>query len=189
MIVIGIDPGGQDSGIVVVDATDRRRPKLLHHTTVVRDDTPGGAPLIDLVWLRKLDDVLIGLVDTYLPDLVGIEYVVAPTGHARGRAGHIIAPGPLITTATVASWLANTASAYDVDVALVEPGSNDQGPHQIFPKPLHDPRGACKQGTRDVACVQRTCIARGGTQRHVRAAWTVAHDAAARQRVLARLGE
>jgi hypothetical protein len=187
-IVIGIDPGGQDTGLVVMDATDRRRPRLLHHETVVRDAAHDDRCLIDLGYLAKVDDVLIGLIDEYLPDLVGIEYVVEPSGHARGRAGHIIKPGGLIITASAAAWMANTAGAYDVPVALVSPGENDQGPHQIFPRPLHDPRGACRQGTRDVRCVQRTCIAKKGAQRHVRAAWTVAHEAVHQNRVLARVG-
>ncbi len=169
-VVLGIDPGGKWTGLVVRDGDT-----LLAAGTVQRDahdtarDLAGAGP-------AYLDEVLtVARRYATAADLVAIEGVHKPNPHVRGgrtRASNVIDPGPIIATAVLVGHL----RAAFPDATIVPPGRNGSGLLLTYPPALvSDPE-------------RRHGLHRTGDQgklRHVRSAWDVAGVAALHARLQA----
>lgn len=123
MIVLGVDPGGRDTGLAVVDtsAGGTSTPPLLASATVHRLDRgpleqPGRAYLTDVL-AASLD-----LVRRFEVKLIAVEAVRKPKGHAAGRKGHLIDPAGLMGTAVV--FGAVFGRSWTVPVIAIQPGGN-----------------------------------------------------------------
>lgn len=161
-VVIGVDPGGRQTGLVV-----RYGNSCLAADLVTRDD-PEPFPGAD--YLAEVVDAIGGLVvyaSQDLPELAGaappkvaVEAVVHPSGHVR----MINAAGLLGTATVLGAVLAHFPKAI-----VVPPASHGAGPRSAYPAVLWPPTE--KRGT--------------GRRRHLRSAWDIA-DAGA---FLVRLSE
>ena len=150
-VVVGVDPGGRQTGLVV-----RWGDELLAADLITRDGPevfPGAAYLIEVI------DAVGGLAvyaGQEAPDarrVIAVEGVVHPSGHVR-----MINAAGLLGTATVlgailASWPA---------ALVVPPAKHGGGPRQAYPNPIWPPGD--KKGT--------------GRYRHVRSAWDIAEAGA-----------
>ena len=176
MIVIGVDPGGRDTGLVVIDdapPVTRERPagtiELRWHGTITRPDD--GRP-IEVVPRSYLLDVLstvndlVRSVDRPSGPVVAIavEGVVSPTGHAAGRKGHLIKPDGLLATAQVLGAI--LGRSWSVPVVRVPPGNNGRSlPWTAYPVPIRakSPAGADNRrhmrSAYDVALLARQTLA------------------------------
>lgn len=92
-------------------------------------------------------------------DLVAIEDINSPGGHARGRGGHLINPRYLLAAAVQAGVAIQWAHAAGLDVVIVPPAGNGGAPADAYPAAL---RGA-----------------KTGKARHARSAFDVALGGAA----------
>lgn len=154
-VVIGVDPGGRQTGIVV-----RYGDNCLAADLVTRDG-PEAFPGAD--YLAEVVDAIGGLIvygrdqicgdDTCAPAVVAVEGVVHPSGHVR----MINAAGLLGTATVLGAVLAHYPAAL-----VVPPAGNGAGPRSAYPAVLWPPTE--KRGT--------------GRCRHLRSAWDIAEAGA-----------
>ena len=169
--VVGVDPGAEHTGIVVVCAGERTGDlTLLNHRTVERGTVGGLLPIPDSYFA----DVQTAIRNLILPAaekglitrlVVGVEVVHPPVFAPKSNLG-IIDPGPLIAAAevagyTLAHWRDRAEAGYQV-----EPGGNGHGPYVSYPDELVTPQERRGDWQRRQAG--------DGAMRHVRSAWDVA---------------
>ena len=148
MRVLGIDPGGTQTGLVVVELPARRgeTPSVARAVLVERAAEQGE---------REYVGEVVGVVRELAEgcEVVGVEGLTVPTPHLR-----VIALSGLLGAACVlGAVLATVPSA-----VVVPPGGNGSGPLRAYPAELVGP------GERSGA----------GWRRHLRSAWDVALAAA-----------
>lgn len=161
--VLGIDPGGKSTGLVVRD-----RSALLASAVVERagDETGTRGVQVGPAYVAEVLAVVAELVAEHAPTVVGVESVVRPNPHVNRRNGSsVIDVGPLLGASIVFGAL---AGAYPAAV-WVPPGSNGSGPLAAYPSALVSAaearHGVFRSG--------------GGSKlRHARSAWDVAGRAA-----------
>lgn len=136
MIVLGIDPGGRWTGLAVVDLTILTSvPPLLASFTVIRPDRGDPMTQVPRYYLDDVVSCAVDAVNRFDVDLIGVEGVNKPGGHAKGRRGHIIDPGPIIATGIV--FGAVFGRRYACPCHAVSPGRNgSQIPLNRYPAPL-----------------------------------------------------
>lgn len=180
MIVIGVDPGGRDTGLVVIDdapPVTRDRPAgaidLLESLTIRRADSAAGTPIeaVPRTYLLDVMSAVRDLLQIHVGDarrgtshaLIAVEGVVKPTGHAGGRRGHLIDPAGLLATAQVLGAI--LARAWSVPVVRVPPGGNGSAlpwtayPEQIRAKsPLGKDNRRHMRSAYDVALLARQTL-------------------------------
>lgn len=151
-VVVGVDPGGRQTGIVV-----RYGDTCLAADLLTRDG-PETFPKAD--YLAEVIDAIGGLVvyaSQEAPDAgwprVAVEGVVHPSGHVR----MINAAGLLGTACVLGAVLAHYPAAL-----VVPPASHGAGPRSAYPAALWPPTE--KRGT--------------GRRRHLRSAWDIAEAGA-----------
>lgn len=158
-IVIGIDPGATETGVLA-----RSRDNLLAATVVVRARR---GPMPDLDYLAEVQQAATDAAWHAHPGdrvVVAIEEVKAPGGYDVGAASgerRPIAPGPIIGAATVAGavagWWINDIDR--AEVVVVPAGGHGGAPIPSYPRPLRPTRG--RGAGRD-------------RNRHLRSAWDIA---------------
>ena len=129
MRIIGVDPGGRESGLVVRE----RDGTCLEAVLVLRDD---GADIQEYV--TDFAASLIGLVDEYDVDAVAVEGYKPPNPHM----GMINVAGLLDACAVCGAAL---AAPIRVVTYLVTPGGHGAAPLQAYPSQLIGKRE--KKGT------------------------------------------
>lgn len=128
--VVGVDPGGKETGIVARDGD-----QLLHALLVTRGPGVSG----DGTDARYLTEVLSAVDEVQRAchaQLVAVEGLVAPTPHMR-----LISVKALLQTATVYGALL----AARPDALVVPPGGHGKAPLRCYPPILvgdSEPRGA-----------------------------------------------
>jgi hypothetical protein len=122
MVIVGVDPGGQETGIVV-----RCGDTLLDTSLLRRDanDTLG-------VWVRSCVNEVERLVRTSHASLVAVESIVQPTWHVRER---VISIGGLLWAQAVVGGL---LVAFP-DAILVPPNSHGVSPLGTYPRAIVGP--------------------------------------------------
>jgi hypothetical protein len=145
-LVIGVDPGGADTGITV----RRGRSELVRAVLLTREDGTTRA-----AWVEENTEAVMGLSVQYPDAVVATEDVNPPRGHAPGRDGHLIKLDGLIDTAAVLGGLIAVMEG----LVIVPPGGNGAAPLTAYPVELRPTRG--KGAGRD-------------NLRHLRSAWDVA---------------
>ena len=120
MIVLGIDPGGAHTGIVVIDSQATGDAGLLAHTTIDCHDRPRSH--IDRPYLGAIIEWASDACWEYGVHLVAVEGVTRPKGHAAGRAGHLIDPTGLIGTAQVLGAI--LGQTWPGPLVVIPPGGN-----------------------------------------------------------------
>lgn len=169
-IIIGIDPGGQHTGIVARDNLD-----LLDHATVDRQPRESRPDYIDRV-LDEAQQLLVTCIcelRATVDDkrvLIAVEDVEPPTGFARGAAAgerRPISLAGLVDLAVVAGAVLGRFPG----TIVVPVGGNGSQPLPLYPEALRPTRGAGKG--RD-------------NLRHARSAWDVAGVARLIARLMAR---
>lgn len=152
--VVGIDPGGQSTGLVV-----RHRDTLVAHTTVLRNKRPMGWYLAEILDTASEYVSLAANAAVEAGDwLVAVEGINDPNPHVR-----LTNVRGLIDTATVLGAVLGRWPA-----VIVPPGGNGSGPLGAYPEALRPTRG---QGRgRDAL-------------RHERSGWDVAGAALTVQRL------
>ena len=152
MRVLGIDPGGTQTGMVVVelDARSGAAPRVARAVLVERGSEQGEGEYVGEVCaaVRELGE---GCA------VVGVEGLVTPTPHLR-----VIALAGLLGAAVVLGAVLAVAPG----AVVVPPGGNGSGPLAAYPRELVGP------GERSGA----------GWRRHLRSAWDVALAAASVER-------
>lgn len=146
--VTGVDPGGRYLGIAT-----RRGADLLSARVVDRYRYPGALELEG--WLRVVLELILDEVEPLEAPLLAVEGVRAPTGHARGRPGHIINPKGILETAAVFGAIVG----HWPDVVVVEPAGNGSAIPAAYPAGI------------------RSGVRLGGPSEHARSAYDVAAKA------------
>lgn len=144
-VVVGIDPGGRQSGLVA-----RLGDQLLAADLLTRD---GADVFPTAAYLAEVVQAIVGL-EAYVyadhgPAVIAVEGVVHPSGHVR-----MINAAGLLGTATV---LGAILLRYPAAI-VVPPAKHGAGPRKAYPARLWPPTET--KGT--------------GKHRHVRSAWDVA---------------
>lgn len=151
-VVIGVDPGGRSTGLVLVDtATAPGDDSLLGCTTV--DRAQDGRPLTDVPadYLTRVMAVVLTWSRFAGTELLAIEGLNRPSGHVR-----ILDPSGLIATAHVIGAI--RGRAWSTPTVLVAPGRNGTSlPWTAYPTPI---RGKSPAGQ--------------DARRHMRSAYDVA---------------
>lgn len=148
--VLGIDPGGRTTGIVVRDGA-----RLLHHAVIVRINVEP-VESYALMIARTCDGIRRHGTEGsegYPVDVVAIESVEPPRWHHNGKASPIN-PRHIIDTAIVYGALVATFP----DAILVPPAGNGSRLLAAYPAELVGPKET--KGT--------------GELRHARSAWDIA---------------
>jgi hypothetical protein len=154
--VIGVDPGGRETGIVAAIGPAPGTMTLAMAMVVVRR---GGQLLdVDPHYLHEVTTT----VHTLLAEapagtwpLVTVEGVTRPNSHHHGKLAFIDPSGILATAITLG---AIGAEQWPCPLVTVRPGANGSGPAAVYPRPIRPPAGG-----------------KGGDQaRHLRSAWDVA---------------
>lgn len=162
MIVLGVDPGGRDTGIAVVDVAATAAystPTLLASTTVHRADD-GPLTHVPETYLRDVLAVILTLREDpagLAPDveLIAVEGVEAPNWHHGGKAKPI-KPDAIIATAQVLG--AVLGRSWTVPVVRVRPGRNghalplDAYPGYLATKGKGQDKRRHERSAYDVAC-------------------------------------
>lgn len=140
MIVLGVDPGspGKSGGTGLV-LVDRRR--LLDFAVVQDRDVDLGRRATVVSW--EMQELLADRLDRIAAashpgevDLVAVEDIASPGGHARGRGGHIINPRYLLAAAVQAGVAIEWARHNGYPVVLVPPAGNGDAPALAYPDEL-----------------------------------------------------
>ena len=152
MKVLGIDPGGTQTGLVVVelDGSQRRAPRVARAVLIER-----GAGETEAAYVGEVCAAVRELGEGC--QVVGVEGLVVPTPHLR-----VIALAGLLGAAVVLGAVLATERG----AVVVPPGGNGSGPLRAYPGELVGPgeaRGA-------------------GWRRHLRSAWDIALAAASAER-------
>jgi hypothetical protein len=153
LYVVGIDPGGRDTGLVA--GYGRYPDTLTHagHTLVRRPNEPLLAPspaaLTEVI--AAAHTLLSAAPESADQLLVAVEGLHAPNPHIR-----VTDPSGIMATAIV--WGAILGTAWPCPLLTVPPGRNGSAPSAAYPAPLRQAAGG--RG-RDNA-------------RHLRSAWDVA---------------
>lgn len=145
MIVVGVDPGARETGLVVISAGIGRlgSEQLVASLTIRRD--PGG----DLLEIPPayLEDVIVAVsaaVREHDADLLAVESLRKPNAHHRGKLKPID-PAGVMATAVVWGALVGrryyTADATAVQAVAVPPGRNGSLPLAAYPEQLRPTRG------------------------------------------------
>lgn len=146
MIVLGIDPGGASTGMVV-----RSGAELLWWRIVDSPSGAGGLPTV--TYLHEVLGAAREALDAHPGARVHVEAVTPPRGFYNGKH-HTIAPGALIGVSAVAGLLLGALP----DPVLIPPGRNGSRPLATYPQEL--------VGAREVSG--------RGRLRHARSAWDIA---------------
>lgn len=175
--MVGVDPGGQNTGIVV-----RRGDQLLYHALCERPGRLSGRAILDPGWL----DLCAARVRQACREagyfradgrrvVVAVEGVNSPTG----QMGQIALAG-LLGTAAVAAAVIQTVTdlSPDSEVLVVPPGRHGALPLQCYPAELVSDAER-RKGLRRVG---------GGKLKDCRSAWDIAGAAVTQLRV-ERLGK
>lgn len=159
LFVIGADPGGRQTGIVA-----RKGRELLGFEVIER---VGKSDLPDLEYITAVVDAIwqLGRQPQARGGVLAVEGVTKPSGHAKGRKGHLIDPAGLMGTSMV--FGAILAEFRHTPLIVVEPGQHGQAALRFYPPELVGPR-------------ERT--GSGGRLRHCRSAWDIARAGATRAR-------
>jgi hypothetical protein len=127
MNVVAIDPGGVETGIVVVQGR-----KLIAHKTVV-------GKLLDPHYPGKVI-AAVELAREALPGIaIAMEDTTAPSAYIDGKLKPVNLDGLRALERVVGAVLGRFSG-----VLLVEPASHGQGPLSAYPEPLRPARGAGK---------------------------------------------
>lgn len=144
MIVVGVDPGGADTGIVI-----RRGDLLVWRATTHRRDQPLKAYLAAVV--RDLADSIVGARE-FVSDaggwLLAVEDVVEPKPqiritNVRGLLDTAIVLGAVLDSVLVLTVACGLGATIDEEMpsVIVRPGRHGQGPLAAYPEELRPTRG------------------------------------------------
>lgn len=162
MIVLGIDPGARWSGLAVIDTEQRFPFPLLASTTIDRGANTGPLERPPRWYVTGVVAAAVQAVAEYGVELVAVEGIRKPGGHAKGRKGHLIDPAAIMGTAVVFGAL--FGRSWSVPVTAVPPGGNGQGlplfryPEPIATKGLGNDKRRHERSAYDVACQGRTLL-------------------------------
>ena len=137
-VVVGVDPGAVDTGIVVIDDTARRIPDmLLAYYTVNRGDKVVDA-LGDIVVNRRyLMDVNASILDAirrHNAEAVAYEGLKKPGGFKHGKKD-LINPASIVAIGYVVGAI--TSRSWPVDLIKVAPGGNGSNlAWNLYPEPI-----------------------------------------------------
>ncbi len=145
-IVLGIDPGGRTTGIVVVSRVDRP----LDHRLVERQD---GERVAEYAY--GVASIVKVMVEAHAVELVAVEGLVTVNPHVRDRP---ISPTGLLQAAVVYGAVTAMLTHAMTPTVIVRPGSHGSNPLTSYPPDLVGARE--RKGT--------------GKLRHVRSAFDVA---------------
>ena len=174
VVVVGVDPGAEHTGIVAAMCGDRVGSLTLHtHRTIERGTKAGMLPVEHTYIERVL--LAVGAVTGGLNAerlIVGVEGVRAPSMRDEVGKRKPFDPEPLIATAYVAGVVMGVVASTDgIDASyLVEPGGNGHAAYGAYPMELVSPAERRAEGW-----VQRP--AGQGIMRHVRSGYDVARMA------------
>lgn len=144
MKVLGVDPGGAATGVVLIDGDRVAAPtRLLERAR---------GQLLD-EWVHDCAQAVLGVCSAYRPQLVAVEAVNQPTGHM----GMTSLRG-LLDCAAVVGGVAAVCGDYRIRLLLVAPGGHGSKPLAAYPREL--------VGVRERAGA--------GKRRHLRSAFDVA---------------
>lgn len=135
---IALDPGGRWTGIVgfhtatgYVAGTAR---------TVDRGEAVTRTNVVDVDYLDAIASTLDELAAAVEPTVLIVEAVHAPSGHTRGREGHLTNPAPIIATAVAAGAAITWARVQGIPAVMVTPDGH--GSHVAgYPAELLDRGG------------------------------------------------
>lgn len=151
MIVLGIDPGGAGTGLVLVNTG---ADAVLAHRLVEREDRDEVAAYLDRL-TTAIEELL--AADAPVPELVAIEGLVEPSGHLG-----IANTRGLLDAAEALGWVRCYCRGLPVPTIIVRPGGHGAAPLNAYPSELASARE--RKGT--------------GRLRHVRSAFDVARAGA-----------
>lgn len=159
--VLGVDPGGTETGLIA-----RRGDELRWHEILTRDPTTGYAGWADQILRRALDvrrhlfgqDMAdsAGSGGNVRPALLAVEGVVEP--HLQHQ--RLIDPRPLLRVAYVVGHFDGYGRCHPGQLVIVRPGRHGQAPLDTYPQALVGPRERKGTGRNPL--------------RHCRSAWDVA---------------
>lgn len=132
-VVVGIDPGGRQTGIVLLN--DRR----IEGATVI--EKPPGGGLAEYV--ADVVAEVRGLVDRHASPTIGVEDLSHPHSHINGKPRVISVDGVIGAAVVLGAILGNWPEA-----VLVPPGHNGDGPLRSYPKELVGEREVAGRGYR-----------------------------------------
>jgi hypothetical protein len=173
-VILGIDPGGVDTGLVV-----RRGDTVLEQLVVHRakDETGPRGVGVGPDYLARAEHDVRKLIELHDVDLVGLEGVVRPNPHVKRKGRNVVTdPAPIIATAIVLGHLTAVAGSLGVAAVWVPPGKNGSLPLYAYPAEL-------------VSDAERrhglNRVGDGGILRHARSAFDVAGTALVMSRLRA----
>lgn len=135
MIVLGVDPGGRDTGLAVVGDGIPTHQSLLASRTVHRTGATRTLASVPRSYILDVMVATLELVNAAEPRLIAVEGVTRPKGHATGRSGHLIDPSGLLATAQILGAI--LGRAWSVPVVVIPPGGNGSFlPLARYPEPL-----------------------------------------------------
>lgn len=176
MIVLGVDPGAVDTGLVLVDTSDTHngQPSLLGSWTINRAGRgkDGGLLPVNPEYLAEVLDHVQALIDSNSPPrLVGVEGVKRPNWHAGGAAAN---PEAILATAVVfGAVLGHLPTNRGLTFVEIPPGKNGSGALVSYPPALVSDSERRRPSW-------RLSAAGAGKLRHERSAYDVARAAAAK---------
>jgi hypothetical protein len=172
-VVLGIDPGFRDAGVVAREGT-----RVLAHRTIHRevDEYGAGAVGVGPRYLAQLVGAVASMKAEFDPVHIAVEGVKRPNPHVKRQNGKsIIDPTHIIATAAGYGAILGVWP----EAIVIPPGSNGSAVLGAYPEELVSP--AERRGAGWVLRVG------GGQLRHVRSAYDVAGLAFIHARVLASL--
>lgn len=173
-MVVGVDPGALETGVVVCRAGDRTGELVFGSARTVKRIKGEALPVPDVYFA----DVVRGMESLIFPVaaqggmtrlVIGVEMVHAPTFAPRSKFT-MIDPGPLIATGEVAAFVLAWWRQRADRVYQVPPGNNGKSPYGSYPDELVT---AQERHAKD----WRTRQAGQGTLRHERSAFDCARVA------------
>lgn len=147
MIVLGVDPGSVDTGIVFVDGED-----LIAWNTVSRD-RKGGDPIEP--YIEQVCEAVKSIAERLPVDLVGLEECNRPNPHVR-----MTNPIYQMETKQVIGAVQQLAVTLGLSLVMVPPKGNGSHPLGFYPVPLRGVKGQRGNGV--------------GAHVHERSAWDIA---------------
>lgn len=158
-VLIGIDPGARDTGIIAI----------FDGTRVVSESVHNEGPLLPLTWsyISQVGRCVDALIDEAEGDaVIKIEGVTAPNWHVAKDAKRGAATNPTGLLGT-AQMLGALMGWYGEDAVIVPPRGNGSKPLGAYPLEL-----VSKGERRTKGWELRVGT---GKMRHVRSAWDIAH--------------
>lgn len=138
MIVVGVDPGGRDTGIVVINTSARSIPgMLLRHFTV----TNPAKDLLDTspAYLMDVNASILMAIRETDAEAVGMEGLRAPSSHIRGEKSFVRPRDVMAVALVVGSILGRS---WPVGLVKIAPGGNGKTlPRTQYPEAIRMAEG------------------------------------------------